>query len=81
MTRIVKPPKTKPAKTCHRPRAALRVTAHARDKVVVISADQARRSKDNLTGEALIAAMQASPDRGLDIAPERKAMRVRKIAL
>jgi hypothetical protein len=58
MTRLVKRPKAKPAKTRHRPRAARRVT-----------------------GEALIAAMQMSPDRGLDIAPKRKAMRVRKIAL
>jgi hypothetical protein len=54
----VKRPKTKPAKTSHRPRAARRVT-----------------------GEALIAAMQMSPDRGRDIAPKRKVMRVHKIAL
>jgi hypothetical protein len=34
-----------------------------------------------MTGEALIAAMQMSPNRGLDIAPERTAMRVRKVGL
>jgi hypothetical protein len=81
MTRIVKPPKTKSAKTRHRPRTARRVTAHERDEVVVISADKVRRPKDYRTGEALIAAMQTSPKRGLDIAPERTAMRVRKVAL
>ena len=32
---------------------------------------------DNLTGEALIAAMQASPHREIDIEPERAAMPVR----
>jgi hypothetical protein len=81
MTRTVKPPKTNPAKTRHRPRTARRVIAHERDEVVVISADKVRRSKDCPTGEALIAAMQTSPNRGLDIAPERTAMRVRKASL
>jgi hypothetical protein len=51
------------------------------DEVVVISADEFRRLKGDLTGEALIAAMQASPGRGVDIAPERTAMPVRKVAL
>jgi prevent-host-death family protein len=58
-----------------------RVTVRGRDEVVVISADEFRRLKGDLTGEALIAAMQASPDRELDIAPERTAMPVRKVAL
>jgi hypothetical protein len=74
----VKPPKTKPAKTRHRPRTARRVIAHERNEVMVISAEKVRRPDDNPTGEALIAAMQASPNRGLDIAPERTTMRVRK---
>src|SRR5665647_3911229 len=38
-----------------------RVTVHGRDEVVVISAEEFRRLKGDLTGEALIAAMQASP--------------------
>jgi prevent-host-death family protein len=58
-----------------------RVTVHGRDEVVVISADEFRRLKGDLTGEALIAAMQASPDRGFDIAPDRAAMPVREVAL
>jgi prevent-host-death family protein len=107
MTRIVKSPKTKRAKTRRRPRntrsgqwllqdakarfselvrrvhseGPQRVTVHGRDEVVVISADEFRRLKGDLTGEALIAAMQASPDRGLDITPKRTAMPVRKVAL
>jgi prevent-host-death family protein len=58
-----------------------RVTVHGRDEVVVISADQFRRLKGDLTGKALIAAMQASPDRGLEIAPKRTSMPVREVAL
>ena len=58
-----------------------RVTVHGRDEVVVISADEFRRLKGDLTGAALIAAMQASPDRGLDIAPKRAPMPVREVAL
>jgi prevent-host-death family protein len=58
-----------------------RVTVHGRDEVVVISADEFRRLKGDLTGEALIAAMQASPYRALDIEPKRTAMPVREVAL
>ena len=46
-----------------------------------ISADEFRRLKGNLTGQALIAAMQASPHREIDIEPERMAMPVRKVVL
>ena len=58
-----------------------RVTVHGRDEVVVISAQEFRRLKGDLTGAALIAAMQASPHREVDIEPERKAMPVRQVAL
>jgi prevent-host-death family protein len=58
-----------------------RVTVHGRDEVVVISADEYRRLKGDLTGEALIAAMQASPHRAFDIEPKRAAMPVREVAL
>jgi hypothetical protein len=81
MPRTVKPPKTKSAKNRDRPGTARRVIAHVCDEVVVISAAKVRRPKSYLTGEALIAAMQASPDRGVDIEPERMAMPVRKVAL
>src|SRR6266849_3532314 len=55
-----------------------RVTVHGRDEVVVVSAEEFRRLKGDLTGEALIAAMQASPHRDIDIEPRRKAMPVRE---
>jgi prevent-host-death family protein len=58
-----------------------RVTVHGRDEVVVISADEYRRLKGDLTGEALIAAMQASPHRTFDIEPKRTTMPVREVAL
>jgi prevent-host-death family protein len=47
------------------------VTVHGRYEVVVISADEFRRLKGDQTGEALIATMQASPHRDIDIEPER----------
>lgn len=57
------------------------VTVHGRDEVVVISAEEFRRLKGDLTGEALIAAMRASPHRDLDIAPSRSPMPVRKVSV
>ncbi len=57
------------------------VTVHGRDEVVVIAAEEFRRLKGDLTGEALIAAMQASPHREVDIEPSRAPMPVRKVAL
>jgi prevent-host-death family protein len=50
---------------------------HGRDEVVVISAEEFRR----LTGESLIAAMQASPHREVMIEPRRTPMPVREVAL
>lgn len=57
------------------------VTVHGRDEVVVISAEEFRRLKGDLTGEALIAGMQASPHRDIDISPERGPMPVREVTL
>jgi prevent-host-death family protein len=57
------------------------VTVHGRDEVVVISADEFRRLKGDQTGEALIAAMQASPHRDIDIEPERGRFPVRDVTL
>jgi prevent-host-death family protein len=57
------------------------VTVHGRDEVVVISAHEFRRLKGDLTGAALIAVMQASPHREIDIEPERTAMPVREVVL
>jgi prevent-host-death family protein len=57
------------------------VTVRGRDEVVVIAAEEFRRLKGDLTGEALIAAMQASPHRDIEIEPRRAPMPVRKVAL
>lgn len=57
------------------------MTVHGRDEVVVVSAAEFRRLKGEFTGEALIAAMQASPHRDSDIDPARAAMPVREIWL
>jgi prevent-host-death family protein len=53
------------------------VTVHGRDEVVVISAEEFRRLKGDLTGAALIEAMQASPCRDIDIEPQRDRLPVR----
>jgi len=57
------------------------VTVHGRDEVVVVSAEEFRRLKGEQSGAALIAAMQASPDRDIDIEPARAPMPVRDVAL
>jgi prevent-host-death family protein len=57
------------------------VTVHGRDEVVVISAEEFRRLKGDLTGQALISAMQASPHREIDIEPRGVRMPVRNVAL
>jgi len=57
------------------------VTVHGRDEVVVIGAEEFRRLKGDVTGEALIKAMQASPYRDVSIEPKREPMRVRDISL
>ena len=58
-----------------------RVTVHGRDEVVVIAAEEFRRLKGDLKGHALVAAMQASPHRDIDIEPRRAPMPVRDVAL
>jgi hypothetical protein len=57
------------------------MTVHGRDEVAVISAEEFRRLKGDRTGKALIAAMQASPCKEIDIEPERVRMPVREIDL
>jgi prevent-host-death family protein len=56
-----------------------RMTVHGRDEVIIISAEEFRRLKGDLTGESLIAAMQALPYRNVDIEPRREPMPVREI--
>jgi len=57
------------------------VTVHGREVVVILSAEDLRRLKGDPTGEALVAAMQASPDRDIDIARRRVRFPVRDITL
>lgn len=57
------------------------VTVHGRDEVVVISAEEFRRLKGDIRGDALIAAMQASPHRNISIEPKREPMPVRDVSL
>jgi prevent-host-death family protein len=57
------------------------VTIHGRDEVVVISVEEFRRLKGEPSGEALIAAMQASPARDIDLTPKRMRLPVRDVVL
>jgi prevent-host-death family protein len=58
-----------------------RVTVHGRDEVVVVAAEEFRRLKGDLTGAALIAALQASPYRDIDLEPPRVRLPVRDVKL
>jgi prevent-host-death family protein len=57
------------------------VTVHGRDEVVVVAAEEFRRLKGDLTGEALIAVMRASPLREIDLETRRARLPVRDIGL
>ena len=57
------------------------VTVHGREEVVVVSAEEFRRLKGGQSGEALIAAMQASPHRDIEIKAKRSRMPVRGAVL
>jgi len=59
----------------------LHVTVRSRDEVVVVAAEEFRRLKGDRTGEALIAALQASPYRDIDIEPRRERLPVRDVKL
>lgn len=58
-----------------------RVTVHGRDAVVVVSAEAFRRLSGEGYGDQLVAALQASPSRDLDITPARTRMPVRAVKL
>jgi len=58
-----------------------RVTVHGRTEVVVVSAEEFQRLQGDRTGADLVAAMQASPHRNINIAPARAPMPVRGFAL
>jgi prevent-host-death family protein len=57
------------------------VTVHGRDEVVVVAAEEFRRLKGDLTGAALVGAMQASPYRETDIEAKRFRSPVRDVVL
>ena len=57
------------------------VTVHGRDEVVVIAAEDFHRLKGEATGALLIAALQSSPFRDVDIEPRREPMPVRAVHL
>jgi prevent-host-death family protein len=57
------------------------VTLHGRDAVVVVDADEFHRLQGARTGELLIAALQASPHRQIEIEPRRRVMPVRAVKL
>ncbi len=57
------------------------VKVHGRDEVVVIAAEEFRRLQGERTGEALVAAMQSSPCREIDIEPQRERSAVRDVVL
>jgi prevent-host-death family protein len=66
---------------CARSEGPQHVTVHGREEVVVVSAEEFRRLEGDLTGEVLIAAMQASPHRDIEIEPSRAPMPVRGVDL
>jgi prevent-host-death family protein len=53
------------------------VTVHGRDEVVVVSAETFKRMVGEKTGDSLIAALQASPYREIDLATQGSVMQVR----
>ncbi|MFN0316190.1 MAG: type II toxin-antitoxin system Phd/YefM family antitoxin [Burkholderiales bacterium] len=57
------------------------VTIHGRDAVVVVAAEEFRRLRGEVTGQALIDAMRASPYRDTEIEPSRMPMPVRRVKL
>jgi prevent-host-death family protein len=57
------------------------VTVHGREEVVVISVEEFQALKGDMTGLALVAAIQASPYREIDLEPERLPMPVREVDL
>ena len=57
------------------------VTVHGRDEVVIVAAEEFRRLKGDLSGAALVKALQASPHRDVNIEPRRGRMPVRDVKL
>jgi len=58
-----------------------RVTVHGRDEVVIVTAQEFERLKGDKTGAAIVAAIQASPYRDIELVPESVVMPVRDVEL
>jgi len=56
-----------------------RVTVHGRDEVVVVAAEEFRRLQGEQSGRALVAAMQASPYREIELTSEGVRSPVRDV--
>ena len=57
------------------------VTVHGREEVVVVAAAEFRRLRGDLTGQALIDTLRASPHRKIALEPRRAPMPVRAVSL
>lgn len=57
------------------------VTVHGREEVVVMAAEEFRRLKGDRTGAALVAALQESLRRDIDLEPRRERLSVRDVKL
>lgn len=57
------------------------VTVHGHEQVVVVAADEYQRLAGSRTGAELVAALQASPHRDVDIEPPRLPLPVRGVDL
>jgi prevent-host-death family protein len=55
------------------------VTVHGRAGVVILAEEEFQRLKGNVTGAALVDAMQASPFRETEVEPRRERMPVRDV--
>jgi prevent-host-death family protein len=57
------------------------VTVHGRDAVVLVSTEEYHRLKGDRTGKAIVAALRASPHRGIALEPARARLPVRDVKL
>jgi hypothetical protein len=57
------------------------IIVEGHDEVVLIAAEEFRQLKSDRTGEALVAALQASPCREIEIEPRRERPAVRDVNL
>ena len=57
------------------------VTLHGRDSVVIVDAVEFQRLQGHRTGQLLIDALQASPNKEIDLVPGRAPMTVRAVTL